>query len=106
MKYPYCGEPSECNQYLTCMTTEEEAAAAISLQDAALPDAPSAEEFEAALSALQNCADAASIEDIEQCAKTSTATPPSGSTTSGSSMKERAVSFVVAALAGFGALVN
>mmetsp|Transcript_22107 Transcript_22107/g.48167 ORF Transcript_22107/g.48167 Transcript_22107/m.48167 type:complete len:258 (-) Transcript_22107:208-981(-) len=101
--FPYCGVPGDCNSYLTCMTAEEEAANAVASLQSALPDAPPTGEFEAVISALQDCAGATSFEDVEKCAQDNIA---SLADTSGGKKKERAVSFVVAALAGFGALIN
>mmetsp|Transcript_22108 Transcript_22108/g.48169 ORF Transcript_22108/g.48169 Transcript_22108/m.48169 type:complete len:318 (-) Transcript_22108:208-1161(-) len=102
-QFPYCGVPGDCNSYLTCMTAEEEAANAVASLQSALPDAPPTGEFEAVISALQDCAGATSFEDVEKCAQDNIA---SLADTSGGKKKERAVSFVVAALAGFGALIN
>eukprot|EP00562_Extubocellulus_spinifer_P032103 CAMPEP_0178722794 /NCGR_PEP_ID=MMETSP0699-20121125/25183_1 /TAXON_ID=265572 /ORGANISM="Extubocellulus spinifer, Strain CCMP396" /LENGTH=317 /DNA_ID=CAMNT_0020373791 /DNA_START=82 /DNA_END=1035 /DNA_ORIENTATION=- len=95
--------PATATSYLTCMTAEEEAANAVASLQSALPDAPPTGEFEAVISALQDCAGATSFEDVEKCAQDNIA---SLADTSGGKKKERAVSFVVAALAGFGALIN
>lgn len=87
------------------MTAEEEAAAAVPVLSGAETDVPDAGEFEAAAAALTECAEATSLEEIEACAREKVDSVMD-TTSAGVSAKQQAVSFVVAALAGFGALVN